>query len=90
VYDDDYNDVESSVKKFILLNTPVSSLFLGMLFCDFSEELKYNYNLRECFVESPWGTYYLKRNSNFFEMMKRFKVKPILQVNSFDISFHFQ
>jgi hypothetical protein len=90
VYDEN-GEFEKSVKKFITSNTPVSSFLLGLFICDFSQELKFNFNLLDCDNEEyPWTKYYLERNNQCLEMKKKFNVRPILQVKSFDILFHFQ
>jgi hypothetical protein len=79
----------NSLRKFIEMNTSVTSLSFLNLNYDFGEEMKFNYHLIHLDGHYPWTKYYLERNKNLLEIVKKFHVKPILQVKSFDISFHF-
>jgi hypothetical protein len=78
------------LKKFIESNTPIGSLHVKGLSHDFGEEMKWNHNIVRMNNDFPWSRFCIERNIRFYEIVKKFKVKPISQVKTFNILFHFQ
>jgi hypothetical protein len=84
-------DVEVIIRNFIRSNTPVNFLKVFRLNnFDISQEMKYNYHINQCDHSDPWVIYYVERNIHELDMLKKFKLKPILKVKTFDISFYFK
>jgi hypothetical protein len=86
VGDGDFNRVKC-VKNFIKSNTSVNSILFSDLNLDFSEELEFNYNIRELDGEFPWSKFYIERNNHYFKMRN---FKSISKVKCFDFYFHFE